>query len=100
MTGGEGGYEDIGLGAFDRIVIHTGVHGFQNVVGAQSQSTDVEGSIRQQAEQESWIFHSNGGGLVVPFAKFVPETAITKERMRRGGVTTRKKNMDKVPFEH
>ena len=30
MTGGEGGYEDIGLGAFDRIVIHTGVHGFQN----------------------------------------------------------------------
>ena len=47
MTGGEGGYEDIGLGAFERIVIHTGVHGFQNVVGAQSQSTDVEGSIRQ-----------------------------------------------------
>ena len=47
MTDGEGGFQAIGLGAFDRIVIHTGVHGFQNVVGAQLEGTDIEGSIRQ-----------------------------------------------------
>ena len=70
MTGGEGGYEDIGLGAFDRIVIYTGVHGSQNVVGAQSEGTDVEGNIRRWADQVSWIFHGDDGGLVDPFAKF------------------------------
>ena len=45
MTGGEGRHEDIGLGAFDRIVMYTGVDGPQDVVGAQSAGTDVKSGI-------------------------------------------------------
>ena len=44
-TSGEGCHRDIGLSAFDRIVMHTGIHGFQDVVSAQSEGTDVKGCI-------------------------------------------------------
>ena len=44
LTGGEGRYEDIGLGAFDRIVMDTGVDGLPDVVGAQLESADFEGN--------------------------------------------------------
>ena len=47
VTGGEGRHKYIGFGAFDRIVIHTGVDGLQDVVAAQTESADVEGGIRQ-----------------------------------------------------
>lgn len=47
MTGREGGNEDIGLGAFDRIVMHTGIDTLQIIVGTQSEGTDVEGIIGQ-----------------------------------------------------
>ena len=46
VTCGEGRHEDIGLGAFDRIVMYPGVDSLQDVVGAQSQSADAEGGIR------------------------------------------------------
>ena len=45
VTGGEGRHKDIGLAAFDRIVMCTGVDSLQDVVGAQSKSADVEGGI-------------------------------------------------------
>ena len=47
VTGGEGGYKDIGFGAFDRIVMYTGVDSLQDVVPAQTESADVEGGIKQ-----------------------------------------------------
>ena len=34
VTGGEGRRKDVGLGAFDRIVMYTGVDSLQDVVGA------------------------------------------------------------------
>ena len=46
MTGGQSRHKDIGLGAFDRIVMHTGVDGPQDVFAAQSESADVAGGIR------------------------------------------------------
>ena len=45
MIGGEGRHKDIGLGAFDRIVMDTGVDGLQDVVGAQSEGTYIKGGI-------------------------------------------------------
>ena len=87
MTGGEGRHKDIGLGAFDRIVIDTGVDSLQDVVGAQSESADVEGGIRDQTEQMGRVLDGDGGGFVDPLTKFGLETA-KKETMRRGGMTT------------
>ena len=85
VTGGEGRHKDIGLGAFDRIVIDTGVDSLQDVVGAQSESADVEGGIRDQTEQMGRVL--DGGGFVDPLTKFAPETA-KKETMTRAGMTT------------
>ena len=45
VTGGEGRHKDIGLGAFNRIVMDTSVDSLQDDVGAQSESADVEGGI-------------------------------------------------------
>ena len=87
MTGGEGRHKDIGLDAFDRIVMDTGVDSLQDVVGAQSESADVEGGIRDQTEQMVRVLDGDGGGFVDPLTKFAPETA-KKETMRRGGMTT------------
>ena len=44
-TSGEGCHKDIGLSTFDCIVMHTGTHGFQDVVSAQSEGTDIKGGI-------------------------------------------------------
>ena len=87
VTGGEGLLKDIGLGAFDRIVMDTGVDSLQDVVGAQSESADVEGGIRDQTEQMGRVLDGDGGGFVDPLTKFAPETE-KKETTRRGGMTT------------
>ena len=47
MTGREGNNEDIGLGALDGIAMHTGIDSLQNIVGTQSEGSDVEGVIGQ-----------------------------------------------------
>ena len=47
VTGGEGRRKDIGFGAFDRIVMYTGVDSLQDVVAKKTESADVEGGIRQ-----------------------------------------------------
>ena len=65
MTGGEGRHKDIGLGAFDRIVIDTGVDSLQDVVGAQSESADVEGGIRDQTEQMGRVLDGVVVGLLI-----------------------------------
>lgn len=44
MTGREGSNEDIGLGALDGIVMHTGIDSLQTIFGTQS-GTDVEGVL-------------------------------------------------------
>ena len=78
MTGGEGRHKDIDLGAFDRIVIDTGVDSFEDVVGAQSESADVEGGIGDETEQMGRVLDFDGGGFVDPLTKFAPETAKKK----------------------
>ena len=65
MTGGEGRHKDIGLGAFDRIVMDTGVDSLQDVVGAQSESADVEGGIRDQTEQMGRVLDGVVVGLLI-----------------------------------
>ena len=47
MTGREGSNDDIGLGALDGIVMHTGIDSLQSIVGTQSEGTDVEGILGQ-----------------------------------------------------
>ena len=74
VTGGEGRHKDVGLGAFYRIVMDTGVDSLQDVVGAQSESADVEGRIRDQTEQMGRVLDGDGGGFVDPLAEFTPET--------------------------
>ena len=74
MTGGESGYENIGLGAFDSIVLDTGVNGFQNVVCAKAERAEIEGSIGDETEQMGGVFDSDGGGFIDPLPEFAPET--------------------------
>ena len=47
MTGREGSNEDIGLGALDGIVMHTGIYSLQSMFGTQTVGTDVEGVLGQ-----------------------------------------------------
>ena len=61
MTGSESGYENIGLGAFDSIVVDTGVDSFQDVVGTKAERTEIEGSIGDEVEQMGGVFDSDGG---------------------------------------
>ena len=74
MTGGEGGYENIGLGAFDSIVLDTGVDRFQNVVRAKAERAEIEGSIRDEVEQMGGVVNSDGGGFIDSLPEFAPET--------------------------
>ena len=51
MAGGESRHKDVGFGAFDDIVLDAGVDGFQDVVGTEAERADIEGGIRNEAEQ-------------------------------------------------
>ena len=73
MARGERRHKDIGLGAFDGIVLDTGVNGFQDVVGTETEGTEIEGGIRDQAEQMGGVPDSDGGGFVDPLPKLAPE---------------------------
>ena len=70
MTGGESRHKDIGLGAFDGIVLDTSVDSFQDIVGAKTERTEIEGSIGDEAEQMGGVFDSHGGGFVDPLPEF------------------------------
>ena len=73
MARGERRHKDIGFGAFDGIVLDTGVNGFQDVVSAETERTEIEGGIRDQAEQMGGVPDSDGGGFVDPLPKLPPE---------------------------
>ena len=49
MARGERRHKDIVLGAFDGIVLDTGVDGLQDVVGAEAESADFEGSVGDES---------------------------------------------------
>ena len=74
MTGGESGYENIGLGAFDSIVVDTGVDSFQNVVGAKAERAEIKGCIGDEIEQIGGVLNGDSGGFVDPLPEFTPET--------------------------
>ena len=73
MARGESRHKDIGLGAFDGIVMDIGVNGLQDVVSAEAESTDVEGGVGDEAEQMGGVLDGDGGGFVDPLAEFTPE---------------------------
>ena len=74
MARGESRHKDIGLGAFDGIVLDTGVNGLQDIVRAEAESADIEGGIGDEAEQMGGVLDGDGGGFVDPLAEFTPET--------------------------
>ena len=74
MTGGESCHKNIGLGAFDGIVLDTGVDSFQDVVSAKAECTEIEGGIGDEIEQMGGLPDGDGGGFVDPLAEFAPET--------------------------
>ena len=74
MTRRESRHKDVGLGAFDSIILDTGVNGLQDVVGTETERTEIESRIRDQAEQMGGVSDSDGGGFVHPLAKLAPET--------------------------
>ena len=86
MARGESRHKDIGLGAFDGIVMDTGVNGLQDVVGAEAESADVEGGVGDEAEQMGGVLDGDGGGFVDPFPEFTPEAV---EHQFGGGLATR-----------
>ena len=85
MTGGESGYKDIGLGAFDSIAVDAGVDGFQDIVRAKVERAEIEGSIRDETEQMGGVFDSDGGGFVDPLPEFAPEAV--QHELGRGFAT-------------
>ena len=99
MTGSESCYENIGLGAFDSIVVDAGVNGFQDIIGAKAERTEIEGSIRDETEQMGGVFDSDGGGFVDPLPEFAPETV--QHEFGRGfatGVLGNTGNVQSDPF--
>ena len=60
MASGESRHKDVGLGAFDGIVLDTGVNGLQDVVGAEAESADVEGGIGNESEQMGGALDGDG----------------------------------------
>ena len=99
MTGGESRYKDVGLGAFDSIVLDTGVDSFQDIVGTEAERTEIEGSIRDEIEQMGGVLDSDGGGFVDPFPEFAPETV--QHELGRGfatGIFGNAGNVQSDPF--
>ena len=73
MTGGESCHKNVGLGAFDGIVLDTGVDGFQDVVGTEAERAEIEGGIGDEAEQLGRVLNGDGRGFVDPLPEFAPE---------------------------
>ena len=67
-------HKDIGLGAFDGIVLDTGVDSLQDVVGTEAECTEIESRVGNQAEQMGGIPDSDGSGFVDTLPKLAPET--------------------------
>ena len=81
--------------------MYTGVDSPQDVVGAQSESADVEGKIRHSAKQMRWVFDGDGGWLLDPLTEFTPETAKKKRNHEKGwDENMKKEQMEQVPVEH
>ena len=74
MARGESRHKDVGFGAFDGIVLDTGVNGLQDVVGTEAESADIESSIGDEPEQMGRGLDSDGGGFVDMLDKLAPET--------------------------
>ena len=74
MTGSESRHKDIGLGAFDSIVLDTGVDSFQDIVGTEAERAEIEGSIGDEIEQIGGVLNGDSGGFVDPLPEFAPET--------------------------
>ena len=85
MTGGESRHKNVGLSAFDRIVVDTGVDSLQDVVGTEAERAEIEGSIGDEIEQMGGVFDSDGGGFVDPLPEFAPEAV--QHELGRGFVT-------------
>ena len=64
MTGGESRHKDVGLRTFDGIVVDTRVDGLQDVVGTEAERTDIQGGIRNEAEQMGGVLDHDGGGFI------------------------------------
>ena len=74
MTGGESCHENVGLSAFDSIVVDTGVDSLQDVVGTKAERAEIEGSIGDEIEQIGGLLNGDGGGFVDSLPEFTPET--------------------------
>ena len=74
MARGESCYEDIGFGAFNSIVLDTGVNGLQDVVGTEAEGADIESSVGDETEQMGGVPDSNSRWFVDTLAEFAPET--------------------------
>ena len=73
MACGESWYEDVDFGPFDPILFDAGVHGFQDVVGTETEGADIEGGIRDETKQMGRVLDCDGGGFVDTLAEFAPE---------------------------
>ena len=65
MERGESRHKDSALGAFDGIVLDTGVNGLQDVVGAEAESADIESGIGDEAEQMGGVWTVTVVGLLI-----------------------------------
>ena len=65
MARGEGCHKDVGLGAFDGIVLDTGVNGFQDVIGTEAESADIESGIGDESEQWAGLWTVTVVGLLI-----------------------------------
>ena len=85
MARGESRHKDVGLGAFDGIVLDAGVNSFQDVVGTEAESADIESGIGDEAEQMGGVLDGDGGGFVDTLTEFAPEAV---EHQLGGGLAT------------
>ena len=85
MERGESRHKDVGFGAFDSIVVDTGVDGLQDVVGTEAERADIQGGIGDEAEQLGGVLDGDGGGFVDPLPEFAPETV---QHQVGGGLAT------------
>ena len=85
MARGESRRKDVGLGAFDGIVLHAGVDGVQDVVSAEAERANIEGGIRNECEQMGGVLDSDGSGFVDSLTQFAPETV--EHELGRGFAT-------------
>ena len=85
MARRESRHKDVGFSTFDGIVLDTGVDGFQDVVGTETERADIESSVGDEPEQMGRALDGDGGGFVNALAKLAPETV---EHELGGGLAT------------